>query len=69
MRSIRTRSQGRASAEMSSADGRMGGLLIADAARDIARNTREGDPLWPHIVGVLGMSPVPLPTPFISIVE
>jgi hypothetical protein len=32
----------------------MGGLLIADAARDIATNTRQGDPMWPHIVGVLG---------------
>lgn len=34
----------------------MGGLLIADAARDIAKNTREGDRMWPHIVGVLGES-------------
>lgn len=33
---------------------RMGGLLIADAARDIARNTRKDDPMWPHVVGVLG---------------
>jgi hypothetical protein len=31
----------------------MGGLLIADAARDIAANTREGDPMWPRVVGVI----------------
>ena len=37
-----------------SIDTRMGGLLIADAARDVARNTRSEDPLWPHIVGVIG---------------
>lgn len=33
---------------------RMGGLLIADAARDIAKNTRAGDKLWPHIVALIG---------------
>lgn len=37
----------------------MGGLLIADAARDVVENTREGDPLWPKIVGILG-KPHPL---------
>lgn len=31
----------------------MGGLLIADAARDIAKNTREGEPMWPKIVALL----------------
>ncbi|OCF42781.1 hypothetical protein I317_03383 [Kwoniella heveanensis CBS 569] len=31
----------------------MGGLLIADAARDIAANSREGEMLWPKIVGIL----------------
>lgn len=31
----------------------MGGLLIADAARDIAANTREGDPMWPRIVEII----------------
>lgn len=38
------------------ADGRdrMGGLLIADAARDIAANTREGDAIWPHVVAIMG---------------
>lgn len=34
----------------------MGGLLIADAARDIATNTRDGDSMWPRIVAVLGES-------------
>lgn len=34
----------------------MGGLLIADAARDIAKNTRAGDKLWPHIVALIGAS-------------
>jgi hypothetical protein len=32
----------------------MGGLLIADAARDIVKNTRNGDPLWPNVVGIVG---------------
>ena len=32
----------------------MGGLLIADAALDVASNTREGDPMWPKIVAVMG---------------
>jgi hypothetical protein len=32
----------------------MGGLLIADAARDIAANTREGDAIWPHVVAIMG---------------
>lgn len=31
----------------------MGGLLIADAARDIAANTREGEPMWPKIVALV----------------
>ena len=35
---------------------RMGGLLIADAALDIARNTREGDPMWPKVVAICGTS-------------
>jgi acetyl esterase/lipase len=34
----------------------MGGLLIADTARDVVENTREGDPLWPKIVGIMGKS-------------
>ena len=34
----------------------MGGLLIADAAKEIADNARPGDPLWPKIVGIFGMS-------------
>lgn len=33
---------------------RMGGLLIADAALDVAFNTREEDPMWPRIVAVMG---------------
>ena len=33
---------------------RMGGLLIADAALDVAKNTRDGDPMWPKIVAILG---------------
>lgn len=32
----------------------MGGLLIADAARDIVVNTRPEDPVWPKVVGILG---------------
>ena len=32
----------------------MGGLLIADAAKEIVANTREGDVLWPNIVGIMG---------------
>lgn len=31
----------------------MGGLLCADTVRDIAANTREGDPIWPRIVGII----------------
>lgn len=31
----------------------MGGLLIADAARDIARNTRKGDQMWPRVVALV----------------
>lgn len=32
----------------------MGGLLIADAARDIVANTRADDPIWPKVVGIMG---------------
>lgn len=38
--------------EMKSDTFRMGGLLIADAARDIATNTRKGDQMWPKIVAL-----------------
>lgn len=31
----------------------MGGLLCADAALDVWRNTREGEEMWPRIVGVM----------------
>lgn len=34
----------------------MGGLLCADTVRDIAASTREGDPMWPRIVGIIGES-------------
>lgn len=34
----------------------MGGLLIADAAKEIVDNARPKDPLWPTIVGILGES-------------
>lgn len=34
----------------------MGGLLCADTVRDIAANTREGDPMWPRVVGIIGKS-------------
>ncbi|WWC89547.1 uncharacterized protein L201_004471 [Kwoniella dendrophila CBS 6074] len=40
----------------------MGGLLIADAARDIASNTREGDIMWPRIVGILAFD-----TPYLGL--
>ncbi|OCF60384.1 hypothetical protein L486_00017 [Kwoniella mangroviensis CBS 10435] len=40
----------------------MGGLLIADAARDIASNTREGDMMWPRIVGILAFD-----TPYLGL--
>ena len=43
-------------------DDRMGGLLIADAARDIAVNTRPGAPMWPHVVGVLAFD-----TPYLGL--
>lgn len=33
-------------------DGRMGGLLIADAALNIA--TSSAEVIWPHIVGIVG---------------
>jgi hypothetical protein len=35
----------------------MGGLLIADAAKEIVDGSRLEDPLWPKIVGIFGMSP------------
>ncbi len=39
----------------------MGGLLIADAALDIAANTREDDPMWPRILGIIAFdTPVSL---------
>lgn len=34
----------------------MGGLLCADTVRDIAASTREGDPIWPPVVGIIGES-------------
>nr|XP_019046057.1 hypothetical protein I302_04797 [Kwoniella bestiolae CBS 10118]OCF24987.1 hypothetical protein I302_04797 [Kwoniella bestiolae CBS 10118] len=40
----------------------MGGLLIADAARDIASNTREGEMMWPRIVGILAFD-----TPYLGL--
>ncbi|WRT66132.1 uncharacterized protein IL334_003085 [Kwoniella shivajii] len=40
----------------------MGGLLIADAARDVAANTREGDIMWPRIVGILAFD-----TPYLGL--
>ncbi|WWC61647.1 uncharacterized protein I303_104231 [Kwoniella dejecticola CBS 10117] len=40
----------------------MGGLLIADAARDIASNTREEDVMWPRIVGILAFD-----TPYLGL--
>ncbi|WVR07297.1 hypothetical protein IAU60_004338 [Kwoniella sp. DSM 27419] len=40
----------------------MGGLLIADAARDVAANTREGASLWPKIVGILAFD-----TPYLGL--
>lgn len=44
------------------ANSSMGGLLIADAARDIAVNTRPGAPIWPHVVGVLAFD-----TPYLGL--
>lgn len=38
----------------------MGGLLIADAAKDVVDNSRAEDPLWPKIVGILGQSQLPV---------
>ncbi|ORY32635.1 hypothetical protein BCR39DRAFT_523294 [Naematelia encephala] len=40
----------------------MGGLLLADAALDIARNTRDGDPMWPHVVSILAFD-----TPYLGL--
>ncbi|KAK4686754.1 hypothetical protein P7C73_g3373, partial [Tremellales sp. Uapishka_1] len=40
----------------------MGGLLIADAALDIANTTREDDPMWPKIVGIMAFD-----TPYIGL--
>nr|XP_031859184.1 uncharacterized protein CI109_005380 [Kwoniella shandongensis]KAA5526256.1 hypothetical protein CI109_005380 [Kwoniella shandongensis] len=40
----------------------MGGLLIADAARDIAGNTRKGEPMWPRVVGILAFD-----TPYLGL--
>jgi hypothetical protein len=34
----------------------MGGLLIADAAKEVVDSGRPGDPLWPKIVGIFGQS-------------
>jgi len=34
----------------------MGGLLIADAAKEVVDSARPGDPLWPKIVGIFGES-------------
>ena len=39
-------------------NGRMGGLLIADAALDIASTTRHRDIMWPKIVAVMGKSSI-----------
>ncbi|ODN79712.1 hypothetical protein L202_03636 [Cryptococcus amylolentus CBS 6039] len=40
----------------------MGGLLCADTLRDIARNTREEDPMWPKVVGILAFD-----TPYLGL--
>ncbi|EIW70871.1 hypothetical protein TREMEDRAFT_29019 [Tremella mesenterica DSM 1558] len=40
----------------------MGGLLIADAALDIARNTRPGDPMWPKVVAIVAFD-----TPYLGL--
>ncbi|KAL7421529.1 hypothetical protein Q5752_003298 [Cryptotrichosporon argae] len=40
----------------------MGGLLIADAAQRIAQTTREGDPMWPNVVGILAFD-----TPYLGL--
>jgi len=40
----------------------MGGLLIADAARDIVDNTRELDPVWPKVVGIMAFD-----TPYLGL--
>jgi len=40
----------------------MGGLLIADAALDVAANTREADPMWPRIVALVAFD-----TPYLGL--
>ncbi len=40
----------------------MGGLLLADAALDIASNTRESDPMWPKVVAVMAFD-----TPYLGL--
>nr|ODN82523.1 hypothetical protein L203_05331 [Cryptococcus depauperatus CBS 7841] len=40
----------------------MGGLLCVDTARDIAYNTRPGDPMWPRIISVLAFD-----TPYLGL--
>ncbi|OXG36566.1 hypothetical protein C367_00093 [Cryptococcus neoformans Ze90-1] len=40
----------------------MGGLLCADTVRDIAANTREGDPMWPRVVGIIAFD-----TPYLGL--
>ena len=40
----------------------MGGLLIADAAMDIASNTQVGAEMWPHIIGLIAFD-----TPYLGL--
>ncbi|WVQ82449.1 hypothetical protein IAT38_004577 [Cryptococcus sp. DSM 104549] len=40
----------------------MGGLLCADTVRDIAANTRAGDPMWPRVVGIIAFD-----TPYLGL--
>ncbi|ADV20132.1 Hypothetical Protein CGB_B1020W [Cryptococcus gattii WM276] len=40
----------------------MGGLLCADTVRDIAASTREGDPIWPRVVGIIAFD-----TPYLGL--
>ena len=41
----------------------MGGLLIADAAKEIVDGSRPDDPLWPKIVGIFGQSSLTISDP------